>query len=128
MYLDTDVILALVKQEDWLQEHIDLSKLQPAATSVITILEARLVLEREYGRKQALDVLSSVQKHQITLLPFTELILKKSQQLLQKYPRLNNFDSLHAAFALVHNKTLVSTDTLFPTIVEITVKDPRELS
>lgn len=126
MYLDTDIILALAKKEDWLKRYVDLASLQPALTSVITIIEARLVLEREYSRKEALAVLSTISKKNITILPVDEKIIQKSQELLEQYHQLNHFDSLHAAFALVHNETLVSTDHIFKEIAGLKTKNPRE--
>ncbi len=127
MYLDTDIILALAKKEDWLKKHVSIDKIQPARTSVFAIIEAQLVLEREYSRQEALQVLSAVQKLMINLLPFDERVLSKSQELLREHPQLNIFDSVHAAFALVHQDLLVSTDTVYPTIPGLNVKDPRAM-
>ncbi len=125
MYLDTDIILALVKKEDWLKRYVDFDSLQPARTSVFTLIEARLVLEREYSRKEALAVLSTVLKKNISLLSLDECILKKSQELLEQYIQLNHFDSIHAAFALVHDETLVSTDHIFKAISGLKIQNPR---
>lgn len=127
MYLDTDIILALIKKEDWLKSHVNLSKLQPARTSVFTLIEARIILEREYSRKEALRVLPVVSKLGITLVPFEEAVLRKSLELSEKYPQLNTFDSVQVAFAMVHDEILISTDTLFPKIEGLKVKDPRDL-
>ncbi len=127
MYLDTDIILALVKKEDWLKEHVDISKLKSAKTSVVTVVEAQLVLEREYSRTEALALLSKIKKLNIILMPFEESVLQKCQELLQQYPRLNIFDSVHVAFALTYDKLLISTDTIFMTISGLKRKDPREM-
>ena len=127
MYLDTDIILALTKKEDWLKKHVPLSKLKSAKTSVLTIIEAKIVLEREYGREEALAVLAYVRKLGIELLPLDTRVLEKSQYLQEKYPQLHIFDAVHAGFAFVYKELLVSTDTLFPQIEEIDCRDPREL-
>ncbi|MBI4980220.1 PIN domain-containing protein [Candidatus Woesearchaeota archaeon] len=127
MYLDTDIILALVKKEDWLKEHVNFSKLRPATTSVFTVIEARIVLEREYSREEALSVLPTIRKLNIQLLPLDERVLGKSEELMQCFPRLNIFDSVHVAFALIYDDILVSTDTVFPTITNLKCKDPREI-
>ena len=126
-YLDTDIILALTKKEDWLKAHVSLAKMMPACTSVFTILEARLVLEREYGRTDALKVLEAIKEFNLTLLPLTEAVLQKSQELLREYPSLNHFDSVHVAFALLHNYTIIGTDTIFAKIAGLRSKDPRAL-
>lgn len=126
MYLDTDIILALTKREDWLKEHVQLSQLQPARTSVFTVIEAQLVMEREYSRQDALQILPMIQKMNIQLWPFDERILRKSQELRQEYPRLNIFDAVHVAFALIHDETLIGTDSVFSTIANLKRKDPRE--
>lgn len=127
MYLDTDIILALVKEEDWLKPHVHMLELTSAKTSVFAVIEARLVMEREYGRREALAVFSLLQKLPIKLLPFDENVLAKSQELMQQYPRLNIFDAVHVAFALLHDEVLLSTDTLFATISGLKRKDPRQL-
>ncbi|MBS3081075.1 hypothetical protein J4221_06395 [Candidatus Pacearchaeota archaeon] len=60
MYLDTDIVLALIKEDDWLKDYVKLSEFKPAKTSAITIIEVRLVLLREYSRKKALESLSKI--------------------------------------------------------------------
>ena len=124
-YLDTDIILALTKKEDWLKAHVSLDKCAPACTSAVTILEARIVMEREYGRTEALKVSDTVKALNLTILPLTEAVLQKSQELLQNYPSLNHFDSMHVAFALLHNLTIIGTDTIFAKITGLRSKDPR---
>ena len=127
MYLDTDIILGLTKKEDWLKKHINFTKIKDPKTSVFTIIEARLVLEREYSREEALDVLSAVRRKGIQLLSFDEKVLTKSQELLRKYERLNHFDAIHVAFAIENNETLLSTDHIFSSIEIVDHKDPRDL-
>jgi predicted nucleic acid-binding protein len=125
MYLDTDIVLALVKKDDWLKNYVNLSQLRPACTSVFTVVEARIVLEREYGRREALQVLPTVKKLGITIMSLDSDVIEKSQELLQRYPQLNIFDSIHAAYALVRNEILVSTDHIFSQIAGVQWKDPR---
>jgi len=127
MYLDTDVILGLVKGEDWLKKHIDISKLRPAKTSSITIIEARIVLEREYSREEAIELLEKVKSLKVEIIAVDKEVIEKSQMLLKKYERLNNFDAIHAACAIVNNETLISTDTVYPRIEELDSKDPRKI-
>lgn len=128
MYLDTDIILALVKKEDWLKKYVDFKKIKDPKTSVFTIIESELVLEREYSRDSSLLVLDKIKSSmKITLLPLTELLLKKSNELLGKYPSLNIFDSVHAAFSIIHKEKLLSTDTIFNEVEEVENIDPRNL-
>ena len=126
MYLDTDIILALIKDEDWLKEHVDLKQMQPAKTSVFTVIEAELVLLREYSRNDAIAVLDKLKTLKIEILPVTEPIIKQSQKLLSQYSELNIFDSIHVACAVVNDELIVSTDTVFQNILGLKRKDPRE--
>ena len=127
MYLDTDIILALIKDDDWLKQYVDIDKLHPAKTSTFTILEARIVLQREYSREIALDVLSNVRSLKIDILEIDEKIISKSQELIERYSKLNMFDAVHAACAIVNNEILVGTDNVFNSIEEVDNKDPRGL-
>jgi len=76
MYLDTDVVLALIKEEDWLKDYVKLSELRPAKTSAITIIEVRLVILREYSRKKALESLSEIKKLKVEIIP-TDMFIQK---------------------------------------------------
>lgn len=127
MYLDTDVILALIKKEDWLKKYVDIDKIKPAKTSTLTITEARIVLLREYSRERALEVLPKIKKLGIKIISIDEKILDKSQELIEKYPNLNMFDAIHAACAIINKEILISTDTVFHLIEEVHNKDPRNL-
>jgi len=126
MYLDTDIILALIKKEDWLKEHVRLSHFMPAKTSVIAVIEARIVLLREYSREKALETLSKIKKLKIEIVPLNVKILEQSQILLEKYSRLGIFDSIHIATAIVYGEKLVSTDKVFYEIEELENIDPRD--
>ncbi len=127
MYLDTDIILALVKKTDWLKPHINLKALTDIKTSTFTVIEAELVIQREYGRDFIKDVLETVRNSKIKLLPLTEKVIEKSKELLSKHENLNIFDSVHAAFCIIENDTLISTDNIFPKISGLKYMDPRDL-
>ena len=127
MYLDTDIALALAKEEDWLKEHVVKLNLEHAKTSVLTIIEARLVLNREYSREKALQVLDKIKKLKIGLISLDEEIIAKSQELIEKYNKIGIFDSIHAATAIVNSEELISTDSIFGEIDEVNNKDPRSL-
>lgn len=125
MYLDTDIILALIKKEDWLKKYVKISELKQAKTSALTIIEARIVLQREYSREEALKVLSKIKNFNIEIIPINKEIIEKSQELIEKYEKLNSFDSIHAACTIINQEILISTDSIFTTIEEVEHKDPR---
>ena len=127
MYLDTDIILALIKPKDWLKPHVKVDKIENPKTSTFAIVEAELVLIREYDRKDIFSITDKVEKLGIAILPFEKDVLKKSIDLLEKYPKLNVFDSVHAAFAFMKKEKILSTDLMFDAVEEITRADPRDL-
>ena len=53
MYLDTDIILAIVKPSDWLKDVVErkIKVLSDPKTSVFTLVEAEIVLNREASRE-----------------------------------------------------------------------------
>ena len=128
MYLDTDIILALIKEEDWLKRYISLKDIKNPKTSALTIVEAELVLLREYSRKNAIGVLNKIQNLGINILPITAKTLNKSKELLEKYNNLNIFDSVHAACAILCKEKIISTDNIYSDLDELTKIDPREIN
>ena len=128
MYLDTDIILAIVKPSDWLKDVVErkIKVLSDPKTSVFTLVEAEIVLNREVSRGLAVRVLDKVKERNIRLLPLTEKMLTKSVELLRKYPKLNIFDSIHIACAICEGEAILSTDSLFDEIEEIEKVDPRD--
>lgn len=128
MYLDTDIILALIKKEDWLKKYINIKKIKSPKTSVLNVLETRLILLREYSRKDAIDALNKIRNNKIKILEVNERIIEKSQKLIEKYPSLNMFDAIHAASAIINSEKLLSTDSVFDVIEEVNKIDPRRLN
>lgn len=126
MYLDTDIILALVKETDWLKPYVDLKLVKAPRTSTFTIVEAELVMEREYGRPFVYSVLDTVKSNKIDIIPLTQKVVEKSRDLLKANPNLNIFDSVHAAFAIIENETILSTDNIFKKILPMKCADPRD--
>ncbi len=127
MYLDTDVILSQLKERDWLKESVE-KKLgevnEKLKTSAITIVECQIVLLREDSRSSATDVLDRVRELRVEVLPLTEEVLQLSKELLEKYPKLNIFDSLHLAHVLHEGEKIMSTDSLFDEIEGVARVDP----
>lgn len=129
MYLDTDIVLALIKKKDWLKQTIKIEKIKKPKTSALVIIEAELILSREYGREYVFSVLGETKRiiPGIRILPLEEKIIEKSIELMKNYQNLNIFDSMHAAFSILKNETIISTDDVFRKIKEVKCIDPREL-
>ena|SRR3989338_2709251 len=127
MYIDTDILLAFVKKDDWLKPYVSIGKIKNPRSSVFAIIEAEIVLSREYSRKDVVRMLDEISRTNIEILDFTKQVLGKSCEFLQKYERLNVFDSVHAAFSFIHNESILSTDAVFDQIIEIKRMDPREM-
>ncbi len=128
MYLDTDIILALIKDEDWLKKYVNIKKISSPKTSALNVIEARLVLLREYSRKEAINALKKINGHKIKIVEINENIINKSQELIEKYSELNMFDAVHVASVLINNEELLSTDSIFDKIKEVNKIDPRNMS
>ena len=127
MYLDTDIILAFIKPKDWLKPYVKIKEIENPRTSTFSVIEAEIILSREYDRKDIFAILDKLKKSGIEILSFDEKILEKSIELMEKYPRLHVFDSVHAAFSANRKEKILSTDLLFDTIEGVERIDPREL-
>ena len=127
VYLDTDCILALVKEEDWLKQDVMdfIRGKKNLNTSVITVLECRMVLLRKEEVDIALKVEEIIKEYGINLYPLTENILKKSNELMLQYGFIQTFDAVHAATAIVYQQKMVSTDHIFPKVESLLVDNPR---
>lgn len=127
MYLDTDVVLALVKEEDWLKSAVDPDALREPKTSVVTVIEIQLVYFEERGRDFLSAVPDLVRDEGVEILGLSPDVIDASSRLLGAYKRLNVFDSVHLGHASLLEEPIVSTDTLYPDIEEVQHLDPREL-
>ncbi|MFO8051191.1 MAG: PIN domain-containing protein [Thermoplasmatota archaeon] len=107
IYLDTDCILALIKDKDWLKDHViqRLESEKDLSTSIITILECKLVIAREIGREMILDVGDSIDDLGVGIIPLNKEIETISNELLKEYPFLGIFDSIHAATCIRDGRT-----------------------
>ena len=123
MYLDTDVLLALLKEKDWLKQFVTPEKVRDCCTSVLNVLEAKMVLLREEGTADKL--ISKLKSLKITLLPIDEAMLEKSEDLLSTHEHLGIFDSMHAATCFVKNEKMFSTDHIYDEL-ELERIDPRD--
>ncbi len=127
MYLDTDVILSVLKDEDWLKEAVSFDELEEPKTSLITALEIQLIYFDKRDKDFIAAVPAKMEDMNIEVLPLKKEPMDEGGKLLTKYDRLNLFDSIHLGHSLVLEEPIVSTDTLYPDIKEIEHIDPREL-
>lgn len=127
MYLDTDVVLAVLKADDWLSSSVDIRTIDDPKTSVSTCIEVQYAMEDEWDRERLTTVNEALTEEGIGLVPLEAKHIAAGGKLQRRYDRLNLFDAVHLGTADVVSETLVSTDTLYPSIEEIETVDPREL-
>lgn len=127
MYLDTDVLLAKLKAEDWLQADVERAEFTDPKTSVITAVEIQLVMFDAWSRARLADVRAEIESEGVELLALTGDGFHAGAELLPEYASLNVFDAIHVGHARTLDEPLVSTDTLYPTIDEVEHLDPRDL-
>jgi predicted nucleic acid-binding protein len=127
VYLDTDVILAILKVDDWLSSVVDLDSIDDPKTSVSTCIEVQYAMQDEWDRDRLTTVHEALAEEGIELVPLETEHVAAGGELQRRYDRLNLFDAIHLGTAEVLGETLVSTDTLYPSIEEMETVDPREL-
>lgn len=128
VYLDTDCILALVKDSDWLKSPVQkrIKNEKRLCTSVLSVVESRLVLMREEDIGSVLGIQEKLKSLKIKLLPLEENILSESNNLMKDFDFLATFDAIHIATAKFHKEKILSTDHIFKLIPGLPVEDPRE--
>lgn len=127
MYLDLDVILAELKDDDWLASDVDLAAIEAPKTSVGTGIERQSVMEESWNRDRVVRAHREIDDCNIDLVPLTGDALDAAANLRARYDALNVFDGVHLGSVTVLDEPIVSTDTLFPEIPEIEHVDPRDL-
>lgn len=122
MYLDADIIYALLKPAD---RHLEFAKKTIATketlyTSTIAFVELELVVKRELNDYLARHITEAVLKKipKLKIVPFDKKILVVSLKLQQEFG-LGIFDSFHAATALSKDKKIASTDHIFERIPKL---------
>lgn len=128
MYLDTDVVLALAKKDDWLKAAATraVRRHRPLRTSALTLVEAELVLEREVGREAALAVRRVVTRRRVEVIPLSIEILAEADKLRRRIPVLHLFDGIHLATAKLAGETILSSDLLFAKLGIVPVESLRD--
>jgi len=127
VYLDLDVILAELKADDWLASDVDIDSVADPKTSVATGIELQYVMEDEWERDRVVRAHQEMAGKDIELVPLTSDVQNAAADLRSQYDALNVFDGVHLGSAVVLDEPIVSTDTLFPEILEIEHIDPRDL-
>lgn len=127
MYVDTDVVLALLKQDDWLAPAVESADLESPKTSLVTAIEVQLVTFESWSRDRLATVREEIEGEGVDILALTPDTFDAGAQLLSTYDSLNVFDAIHLGNALVLDDPIVSTDTLYPRIEEVDHLDPRDL-
>ena len=128
VYLDTDCILAIVKDSDWLKKSVEkrIRNEKRLCTSVLSVVESRLVLMREEDIESVFNIQEKLKSLKIKQFPLDENVLSKSNKLMKDFDFLAIFDAIHIATARLHNEKVLSTDHIFKLIPNLTVEDPRE--
>lgn len=125
MYLDTDILLALLKPDDWLQDAVESATFEEPKTSIVTAIEIQLVMFETWSRSDLASVVEKIGDRDIEMLHFTPTTFQAGADIFPDYPALNVFDAVHVGHAIELDEPIVSTDTLYPKIDEIDHLDPR---
>lgn len=127
MYLDLDVILAELKDDDWLASDVDLTAMDAPQTSVATGIELQYVMEGEWPRDRVVRAHEEIAELGVDVIPLETAALDAARTLRTRYDSLNVFDGVHLGTARTLGEPVVSTDTLYQTISEVEHYDPRDL-
>ena len=127
MYVDTDVVLATVKVDDWLASSVDIDSIDAPITSVATCIEVHYAMEDDWGRERLTRIHELIEAHGVSLVALETGHVDAGMTLLRSYDRLNQFDAIHLGVAWMLEEPIVSTDTLYPSIDEIDHIDPRDV-
>ena len=124
MYLDVDILMALVKEKDFHKGYAEYICSLPKEkyTSVISLVELEIVIKREINNEMSLIILQLLHKIIPTLkiVPCTEKIFERSLEIRRK-DGLGIFDAIHAATALEHDKEIASTDHIYKKVKGLTI-------
>lgn len=116
-----------MKRDDWLASAVDLDDVPDPCTSIATTIEVQYVLEDDWPRDRLVDVHEEIESLDVELHALDADSIRVGADLRRRYPRLNLFDAVHLGTAVTIDEPIVSTDSLYPDIVEIEHRDPREM-
>jgi len=114
IYADTDFFIALVKDDDWLQERATTIAAENEGeiyTSRATLLELLMISERfDFDRMEALSYTL-----EIASVPEDETVLFQAADYMEQYG-LTAFDAYHVAYA--DEDPIVSSDRSFDDVTD----------
>ncbi|UHQ96058.1 PIN domain-containing protein [Natrinema halophilum] len=84
-------------------------------------------MQDDWDRERRTTVHEQLDEAGVALVPLRHEHLAAGSTLQRAYDRLNLFDAVHLGVATVLDEPILSTDTLYPTIREVTHIDPRDL-
>lgn len=121
IYADTDFFIALVKDDDWLQERAETIARENAGeiyTSRGTLLELLMISDRfEFDRMEALSYAL-----EIASVPEDETVLFQAADYMEQHG-LTAFDAYHVAYA--NGDPIISSDKSFDDVTDdrISIED-----
>lgn len=124
IYADTDFFIALVKDDDWLQERAGAIAIEHEGdiyTSRATLLELLMISDRfEFNRMEALSYAL-----EIASVSSDETVLFQAADYMEQYG-LTAFDAYHIAYA--DHDPIISSDKSFDDVTErrISIEQPPE--
>ncbi|MEM1570491.1 MAG: PIN domain-containing protein [Candidatus Bathyarchaeia archaeon] len=136
--VETDILYAYIKREDWLKPTADKVISQIARGRLGTVYASRESLHEIYyvSREEGVSIDELIARfaaltaiENLVFLETTCEIDLLALALVRQYGISSIFDAYYAATALnqVPDHTIISTDTVFDTIPGIKRIDPREL-
>lgn len=125
--LDLDVILAELRPDDWLASAVSLDRIDDAKTSVATGIELGYAMEDVWDRPRLTSAHRESTDLGITFVPPESDALDAAETPRDRYDRLNVFDGVHLGTARVLGESIISTDSLFGDISEVSTVDPRTI-
>lgn len=138
MIVETDILYAFVKEEDWLKptakrliREIAQGKYEDVRASRECMHELYYVSTEEgVGLDEVISRIGALTAiDNLTFLETTHEIDLTAFALMKQYELTSIFDAYHAATALEQDpdRTIISTDDVFDRVPELERKDPREL-
>lgn len=124
MYLDVDVLLALIKEKDFNKIYANKinSIKEEKYTSVMSLVELEIVIKREISNILSMEIDMLILKiiPDLKIVDCNKKIFEDSLKLRIKYG-MGIFDSIHAATSLNFDKRIASTDNVYSKIKNLTV-------
>jgi len=133
--IELDMLIALVNKADKLHsiavrifDEIVNGRLGNVVVPTSAYMEYELVLKSKGYSEDTVssDIEAFRRIRNLGEIPLTSEIIVKASELRRKY-YITYFDSLHAASALSHDKTIISTDRVYREIPGLKAIDPREI-